>query len=97
MSVPCTQEKKIDAIYTAIVGDLTTPGIRTMLAEMTETVSKLEHVVWGNGKPGLVETVTSLVEDRRRKKDSKGEWVIIVSLLITNAVALLVPFLGKHP
>lgn len=97
LTVPCTQETQIRDIHEALVGTLTEPGLRTLVANMADTVVKIEHTVFGNSRAGLVEIVNGLVEDRRRKKDSKGEWVIIVSLLITNAVALLVPFLGKHP
>jgi hypothetical protein len=99
LTLPCTQEKKIDAIYSAIVGDLTTPGIRSLLADMQADQELLKKVVFGNGKPGLVETVNGLRIQHEGEEKSWGKNVAVSTLVLTNLIAIagiVFQFYGKH-
>jgi hypothetical protein len=96
MTMPCTQESKIDAIHEAIVGTLTVPGIRTMLSDMQRDMEYVKKTVYGNGKPGLLETVNGLRIQHENEEKGWGKRIAILTLLITNFVALAVPYLGRH-
>ena len=96
MSVPCEQSEKIDEIYNAIVGTLTSPGIRTMLSEMQADMANLKKTIYGNGKKGVLEVVNDLRVQHEGEEKSWGKKVAIATLVITNLVALIVPYLGKH-
>ena len=97
MTTPCQQTDKINAIYEALVGTLTEPGIRTLLSEVQKDHAVMKKTLFGNGSPGIVEVVNGLRIQHEGEEKSWGKSIAIGTLLITNAVAILVPYLGKHP
>jgi hypothetical protein len=55
--VRCTQENKINEIHSAIVGTVGAEGMASTLRRVSEGHDDMRHVVYGNGKMGLVQTV----------------------------------------
>ena len=55
--IHCTQEDKINAIHDAVVGTVGQEGMASVLRRVSEAHEDLKHVVYGNGKMGLAQTV----------------------------------------
>lgn len=100
MSTPCEQSEKIDEIYNAIVGTLTSPGIRTMVAEMQSDMSNLKKTIYGNGKKGVLEIVNALQVQHEGEEKSWGKNIAMATLVLTNLIAIagiVFQLYEKHP
>jgi hypothetical protein len=78
------------AVIEAVVLEL--KSIRRLQEGQSADLKKIEHILQGNGKPGLVEDVISLktlINHNNRKSNEWISWVGIVLATIISACALV--------
>lgn len=62
--------------------------LETQVAEMSDKIDALEKAVWGNGRPGIYERLTS-IEDHLQRIDKWGELFMKITVPILMALLLL--------
>lgn len=71
-------------------------GIRDSLREMNERLVGMDHVIRGNGRPGLATDVEILKQDVKTMKAGKKDWKDFLVLVVSGGIVAVATILMQH-
>lgn len=76
-----------DRANQAIVTELR--SIRTAQSDMSKRLTSLEHVIRGNGEPGIATRVRVIEELRESQSKNTGTWIAIIGTILALVMSVV--------
>lgn len=71
-------------------------GIRDILRDMNERLVGMDHVIRGNGRPGIVTDVETLKQAVKDLKSNRKDWKDFVVMVVGGGLVAAITIMLQH-